>query len=115
MVSEPRKQSMAWMETDYSKHTVLSIEDKMAARAFAHARNYGRDVTIVTDVWFFPLAQLCKRPLPAGRRRHGPTQKTRAKKRPVPSADDFQQVPAERHRHVQSGYSLSLADLIIFI
>ena len=21
MVSEPRKQSMAWMETDYSKHT----------------------------------------------------------------------------------------------
>ena len=40
MVSEPRKQSMAWMETDYSKHTALSTEDKMAAGAFGRARNY---------------------------------------------------------------------------
>ena len=31
MVSEPRKQSMAWMETDYSKGYVFSMEGKMAA------------------------------------------------------------------------------------
>ena len=33
MVYEARKQSMACMETDYSKR-VLSLEDKMAAGAF---------------------------------------------------------------------------------
>ena len=41
MVSEPRKQSMAWMETDYSKATMymyaFSMEDKMAAGAFGWA------------------------------------------------------------------------------
>ena len=32
---------MAWMETDYSKPHVLSIEDKMADVTFMRARNYG--------------------------------------------------------------------------
>ena len=42
MVSEARKQSMAWMETDCSKHIVaFSMKDKMAAGAFGRARNYG--------------------------------------------------------------------------
>ena len=41
MVSEPRKQSMAWMETDCSKHYALSMEDKITAGAFGHAENYG--------------------------------------------------------------------------
>ena len=40
MIYDSRKQSMASMETDYSKHT-LSMEDKMAAGAFGRARNYG--------------------------------------------------------------------------
>ena len=31
---------MAWMETDYSKHSI-SMEGKMAAGAFGRARNYG--------------------------------------------------------------------------
>ena len=39
MVYEARKQSMAWMETD--KTYTLSMENKMAAGAFGHARNYG--------------------------------------------------------------------------
>ena len=39
MVSEARRQSMAWMKTDYSKHT-FSMEGKMASGAFGHARNY---------------------------------------------------------------------------
>ena len=42
MVSETRKQSMARMKTDYSKQA-FSMEDKMAAGAFGHARNYGWD------------------------------------------------------------------------
>ena len=44
MVSEPRKQSMASMETDYSKHTfILSMEDIMAAGAFGMlGTNYGK-------------------------------------------------------------------------
>ena len=41
MVSEPRNELMAWMETDYSKHT-LSMEDKMAG-AFGRAKSYGWD------------------------------------------------------------------------
>ena len=41
IVSEPRKQSMAWMETDILKTYTLSMEDKMPAEAFGHARNYG--------------------------------------------------------------------------
>ena len=49
MVYEARKQSMAWMETDYSWSLVktyrLSMEDKMAAaEAFGRAKNYGWDV-----------------------------------------------------------------------
>ena len=40
MVSEARKQSMAWMETDYSKHTHLLWKIKMAAGAFGRARIY---------------------------------------------------------------------------
>ena len=44
MVSEARKQSMAWMETDYSKHTPYSMEGKWRpAGAFGRARNYGLD------------------------------------------------------------------------
>ena len=39
MVYDARKQSMAWMETDFSKHTHL--KDKMAAGAFGRAGNYG--------------------------------------------------------------------------
>ena len=31
---------MAWMETDYSKHT---MERRMAAGAFGRSGNYGRD------------------------------------------------------------------------
>ena len=45
MVYEPRKQSMAWIETDYKYHSKdmhFSMEDKMVAGAFGHARNYGR-------------------------------------------------------------------------
>ena len=38
MVSEPRKQSLAWMETDYSKHTHFRWSG-----AFGRARSYGRD------------------------------------------------------------------------
>ena len=37
---------MAWMEMDYSKHIYIyafSMEDKMTAGAFGHARNYGGD------------------------------------------------------------------------
>ena len=34
MAFEPRKQSMAWMKTDYSKHTHFLTDDKMAAAAF---------------------------------------------------------------------------------
>ena len=45
MVSEAiKKQSMAWMGTDYSKHVrifAFSMEDKMAAGAFGRATNYG--------------------------------------------------------------------------
>ena len=37
---EVRKESMVWMETDYSKHALL-MKDKMVAGAFGHARNYG--------------------------------------------------------------------------
>ena len=44
MVSEVRKQLMAWMEMDYSKHMyVFSMEGKMAAGAFGCTRNYGWD------------------------------------------------------------------------
>ena len=39
MVSEARKQTLAWMETDYA----FSMEDKMAAGAFGRVRNYGWD------------------------------------------------------------------------
>ena len=59
MVSEPRKQSMASMETDYSKHTfILSMEDIMAAGAVgmlgimgetAHL-NFSEDKIIVCTV-----------------------------------------------------------------
>ena len=41
MVYEARKQSIAWMETDYSEDYPLLMEDKMAAEAFGCARNYG--------------------------------------------------------------------------
>ena len=41
MVYEERKQSMAWVEPDYSKHVALSMEDKMVAGAFGRAKNYG--------------------------------------------------------------------------
>ena len=41
MVSEGKKQLMAWMEMDYSLTYTLLVEDKMAAGAFGHARNYG--------------------------------------------------------------------------
>ena len=35
---------MAWMETDYSKHTPYSMEGKWRpAGAFGRARNYGLD------------------------------------------------------------------------
>ena len=35
---------MAWMETDCKHHSEdVSMEDKMAAGAFGHSRNYGRD------------------------------------------------------------------------
>ena len=34
---------MAWMEHGLLKTYALSMEDKMAARAFGHARDYGRD------------------------------------------------------------------------
>ena len=45
MVSEMRKQLMAWMETDYSKHTmyIFLMDGKMVAAAFGRARNYGWD------------------------------------------------------------------------
>ena len=45
MVSEPRKQSIARMETDYSEHAThaLSMEDKMAAGAFGRTKNYECD------------------------------------------------------------------------
>ena len=41
MVYEVRKLLMAWMESYYSEAYALSMEDKMAARAFGRARNYG--------------------------------------------------------------------------
>ena len=42
MISDPRIQSMAWMETDCSKHTHQSMEaDKMATGALGRARKYG--------------------------------------------------------------------------
>ena len=44
MVSEARKQSMAWVETDYSKHTYFRWKVKWLTGAFGHARNYGQDV-----------------------------------------------------------------------
>ena len=37
MVSEVRKQSMAWKETDYSEHT---NKDEMAAGASGRRKNY---------------------------------------------------------------------------
>ena len=40
MVSEARKQSMAWMEMDLLKTYVFSMEEKMAAGAFGCTRNY---------------------------------------------------------------------------
>ena len=39
MVYEPRKQLMAWIETDYSKQHELLMEDKMATGVFGRARN----------------------------------------------------------------------------
>ena len=44
MVSEARKQSMAWMEQGAQislKRYAFSMEDKMAAGAFGRATNYG--------------------------------------------------------------------------
>ena len=41
MVYEVMKQSMPWMETHYLKPYTFLMEDKMAAGAFGHARNYG--------------------------------------------------------------------------
>ena len=43
MVSEARKQAMAWMETDTQRVRTFTIKGKMAAGAFGHARNYGWD------------------------------------------------------------------------
>ena len=55
MVSEPRKQLMAWMEMDlYSKHIymyTLSMEDKMVDGAFGHTRNYGWDGSFTLLTW----------------------------------------------------------------
>ena len=41
---------MAWMETDYSKHTHFSMADKMAAGVFGRARNYGLDDPLIFSV-----------------------------------------------------------------
>ena len=41
MVSEARKQSMAWMETDYSKHTHFRWKIKWRLEHLGRARNYG--------------------------------------------------------------------------
>ena len=43
MVYEARKQSMTWMETDYSKYTHFQWKISMAAGAFGRAKNYGWD------------------------------------------------------------------------
>ena len=44
---------MAWMETDYSKHTYFSsMEGKMAAGAFGRARNYGWDFPFLSQIRF---------------------------------------------------------------
>ena len=40
---DTRKQSIARMETDYSKHDALSMEDKMFTGAVRRAKNYGWD------------------------------------------------------------------------
>ena len=48
MVSEARKQSIAWMGDGLLKAYVFSMEGKMAAGAFGRARNYG---------WEAPLSQ----------------------------------------------------------
>ena len=41
-LSRANKQTMCWMETDYSKHYALSMEDKMAAGACGRSKNYVR-------------------------------------------------------------------------
>ena len=41
MVDETRKESIAMDGNRLLKAFALSIEDKMAAEAFGHARNYG--------------------------------------------------------------------------
>ena len=49
MVSEARKQSMAWMEHGLQislKSFALSMEDKMAAGAIGRATNYGWDAPV---------------------------------------------------------------------
>ena len=53
MLSEPRKQSMAWMETDYSKHThflgALGIMGKTAPLKFVQVHV---DYALNTKYWY---------------------------------------------------------------
>ena len=39
MVSEPRKQLMAWMETDYSKHTHFRLAEHLGAQGSMGGEN----------------------------------------------------------------------------
>ena len=57
MVSELRKQLMAWMETDYSKHTNFRWEKKMVAGAFGCAKDYGCDsLTLIRFLYLMQIA-----------------------------------------------------------
>ena len=58
MVYEARKQSVSWMEHGLLKRYALSMKDKMAARAFGRARNYGWDSPLTCQ---FVFLLLCRR------------------------------------------------------